>query len=54
MDSRICRLTIQVFSALFVPFRGYSNLRFIFAPLRLCVRFSRVVRGFALADPRGA
>jgi hypothetical protein len=40
MDSRICRLTIQVFSALFVPFRGYSNLRFIFAPLRLCVRFS--------------
>ena len=54
MGTIICRLTFQVFFALFVAFRGYSNLRFIFAPLRLCVRFSRVVRGFALADPRGA
>jgi hypothetical protein len=32
MGTTVCRLTIQVF---FVLFRGYSNLRFIFAPLRL-------------------
>jgi hypothetical protein len=28
----------------FVPFRGYSHLRFVFAPLRLCVRFDLAMR----------